>query len=73
MTRMEVMVMLSESGVQAKFTDADKAFEIIEGKIPEAYLVPQWFYTLIELLQEGKPRWSGKRLDPWAKDEIRGQ
>jgi len=73
MTRTEVMVMLAEGGMKDKFEDANKGFEILEGKLPEAYLVPQWFYDLVEILQEGKPKWFGKRLDPWAKDEIRGQ
>ena len=73
MTRTEVLVMLAEGGMQKQFDDVDKGFEIVEGKLPEAYLVPKWLYACVELLQEGKPKWQGKRLDPWAKDEIRGQ
>jgi hypothetical protein len=73
MTRLEVMVMLSEGGLKAKFDDTDKGYEITEGDLPGAYLVPQWLYDALTILQEGKPKWRGKQLDPWAKDEIRGQ
>jgi len=73
MTRTEVLVMLAEGGLQEKFDEIDKGYEIVEGELPAAYLVPKWFYEFVEILQEGKPKWKGKRLDPWAKDDIRGQ
>jgi hypothetical protein len=73
MTRGEVLVMLVEGGLHAKFDEINKSYEIAEGKLPEAYLVPQWLFEVLGLLQDDKPKWKGKRLDPWAKEEIRGQ
>lgn len=73
MTRNEVLVAVAEGFLKDKFAEVDKGYEIIEGSLPAGYVVPQWLYDVLTILQEDKPKWHGKPVDPWAKDEIRGQ
>lgn len=72
MTRNDVLLMLAKGGLEVKFEDTDKSFELTTGNTPEAYLVPQWLYDILKIVQKDTPKWRGKRLDPWDKDEIRG-
>jgi len=71
--RQQLLVYLSEGGLQGLFEDARKAYEITNGEDPKRYCVPQYLHDVLEIIQETKPIWYGKPLDPWAKDEIRGQ
>ena len=55
------------------FEDARKSYEIINGEDPKRYCVPQYLYDVLSIIQEKNPTWHGNAIDPWAKDEIRGQ
>ena len=71
--RQQLLVMLSEGGLKDIFEDARKSYEIINGEDPKRYCVPQYLYDVLQIIQEKNPTWHGNAVDPWAKDEIRGQ
>ena len=71
--RQQLLVFLSDGGLKEVFEDARKSYDIINGEDPQRYCVPQYLHDVLEIVQEKKPTWLGKALDPWAKDEIRGQ
>jgi len=72
MTRNDVLLMLAKGGLEAKFEEVDKSYELTIGELPKAYVVPQWIYDVLNILQKDTPKWKGRRLDPWDKDELRG-
>lgn len=71
--RQQLLVMLAEGGLTTVFEDARKSYEITNGENPKRYCVPQYLHDVLEIIQEQKPTWQGCPLDPWAKDEVRGQ
>lgn len=71
--RTQLLVMLAEGGLKGHFEDARKSYEIVNGENPKRYCIPVYLHDILEIIQEQKPTWQGCPLDPWAKDEIRGQ
>lgn len=71
MTRDQAIACIHDE-LDRELKQAEVAFETRTNEHPHGYLVPAWLHRLlVELEQEPVPRWHGKRLEPWNKDEIR--
>jgi hypothetical protein len=71
--KQKIYLTLMKGDLDDSFQEAKKAYTMINGGAPARYSVPLFLYDILCLLLDTKPLWDGKPLDPWDKEDIRGQ